>query len=61
MDQAERYSHQTSTLHHMLQSTPLYTEWPTLNDILGFPGGAAVKNLPAMQEPQKTQFQSPNR
>ena len=25
---------------------------------LGFPGGSAVKNLPAMQEPQEMQFQS---
>ena len=26
---------------------------------LGFPGGLAVKNPPAMQEPQKTQVQPP--
>ena len=25
---------------------------------LGFPGGSAVKNLPAMQEPQETRVQS---
>ena len=39
MDQAERSSHHTSTLCHMLQSTALWTEWPALNDILDFPGG----------------------
>ena len=25
---------------------------------VGFPGGSAVKNLPAMQEPKETWFQS---
>ena len=27
----------------------------------GFPGGSAVKNLPAMQEPQETRVRSPGR
>ena len=30
-----------------------------LSTILGFPGGAVVKNLPAKQEPQETQVRSP--
>ena len=60
MDQAERSSHHTSTLCHMLQSTALWTEWPALNDILDFPGGTEAKNLPAMQEPQETEVQSLN-
>ena len=31
---------------------------PWIYQSLDFPGGSAVKNLPAMQEPQEVQFQS---
>ena len=30
------------------------------NERIGFPGGSAVKDLPAMQEPLETQVQSPD-
>ena len=33
-------------------------QFPNTRESLGFPIGSAVKNPPAMQEPQETQFQS---
>ena len=32
--------------------------WSILENVLGFPGGSVVKNLPAMQEPQEMRGQS---
>ena len=32
--------------------------WSILENVLGFPGGSVVKNLPAMQEPQEMMGQS---
>ena len=32
--------------------------WSILENVLGFPGGSVVKNLPVMQEPQEMRGQS---
>ena len=41
-----------------LHSGPLFLGTFLDGILLGFPGGSVVKNLPAMQETQKTQVQS---